>query len=121
MEQKLLLRIAAENKRQNSLEKKRIDARIKKFRDYIPIIIEEFLKIDPDIKKVVLFGSLVEKTMYHENFDMDIAVDSDRYLKIVSWCLDQPFKIDCLDLETAPTHITERIHKYGEILYETKK
>jgi predicted nucleotidyltransferase len=112
--------IAAETNRQNRLEKERIEKRIEKAREFLATLVAEFLRIDPDIKKIVLFGSLAEGTVSREGFDIDIAVSSEGYLKLAAWCLNQPFTIDCIDLESASSHIAERIDERGEVLYEAE-
>jgi predicted nucleotidyltransferase len=116
-----LMNIAAHIRKRNEDERERIRERVIECRKYLTTIVQEFLRIDHKIRKIVLFGSLAEQSVSHENFDIDIAVDSNRYLKIVAWSLDQPVKIDVIDLETAPEHILSRIHEHGEVIYEAAK
>lgn len=79
---------------------------------------ERFKEIDPDIKKVILFGSLAESTIRSDNFDIDLAVESDRYLQMVSVALDSKFKVDLVELGTVPESLRRRIREKGRILHE---
>jgi len=79
---------------------------------------ERFREIDPGIKKVILFGSLAESTVRSENFDIDLAVESDRYLQMVSVALDSKFKVDLVELGAVPESIRRRILEKGRILHE---
>lgn len=79
---------------------------------------DRFKEIDPDIKKVILFGSLAESTIRSDNFDIDLAVESDRYLRLVSVALDSKFKVDLVELGTVPESLRRRIREKGRILHE---
>ncbi|MDI6792336.1 MAG: nucleotidyltransferase domain-containing protein [bacterium] len=88
--------------------------------------IEKVVKIlvdtDPGIKKVILFGSIVEnEDRFNLNSDIDIAVtcSKDKYYILVSRMLDVPdIKVDLLDLEKTGGFLRERIIEKGVILYE---
>ena len=82
---------------------------MKRARAFRPELVKAFRTIDPDLRLVVLFGSLAEGTVRGEDFDLDIAVRSGRYLQLVAWGLDQDYKIDVVDLDVARPHIAERI------------
>lgn len=88
--------------------------------------IEKVVKIlvdtDPGIKKVILFGSIVEnEDRFNLNSDIDIAVtcSKDKYYILVSRMMDVPdIKVDLLDLEKTGGFLRERIIEKGVILYE---
>ncbi len=83
-------------------------------------LVEDFRRIDPEIDRVVLFGSLAEGTARSPGFDIDIAVRSARYLQLVSRALSSPFPVDVVDLDLAPAHVRDSILRYGRIMYEKK-
>lgn len=88
--------------------------------------IEKVVKIlvdtDPGIKKIILFGSIVEnEDRFNLNSDIDIAVtcSKDKYYILVSRMLDVPdIKVDLLDLEKTEGFLRERIIEKGVFLYE---
>ena len=79
----------------------------------------EFAAADPALKKVILFGSLAEGRVRSEHFDIDLAVDSDRHLELVSIGLDSAFPVDVVELNTLPDAIRRRVIEKGEVLYES--
>jgi predicted nucleotidyltransferase len=70
------------------------------------------------VKKVILFGSLAEKTVRSENFDIDLAVESDRYLEMVSVAMKSSFKVDLVEIAALPAHVRRRVLEKETILYE---
>ena len=80
----------------------------------------QFLKIDPDLKRLVLFGSLAEGRVNTLHFDIDLAVDSALYMKLLSRSLDSQFTVDLIDLNNVRPYILAEIEKYGKILHEKK-
>ena len=67
---------------------------------------------------MIVFGSFAEDRVKSINFDIDIAVDSTEYYKLVAHCLKNDFKIDLIDLSAINPHIKKEILKYGKIIYE---
>ncbi len=80
----------------------------------------DFLKIDPNMKRLVLFGSLAEGRANTPHFDIDLAVDSELYMKLVSRALDSEITVDLIDLNNVRPNILAEIERYGKILYEKK-
>lgn len=95
-----------------------LDARVSAARGFLPYLRDEFLRIDPDIRSIVLFGSLARGRPRRVDFDIDIAVRSERYLELVAWALRQEWKIDVVDLESVGEAVLAGIESYGESLYE---
>ncbi|MDP3177729.1 MAG: nucleotidyltransferase domain-containing protein [Spirochaetaceae bacterium] len=85
---------------------------------FLPRIREAFLEIDPEVKAILLFGSLARGEPEREGFDIDIAVRSERYLGLVSWALRQEWKIDVVDLDTIAGTPLVGLEKESEVLYE---
>ena len=79
-----------------------------------------FLKTDPALKSLYLFGSLADGKVTNSKFDIDMAVDSKNYLSLVSACENSPIKVDLIDLNTARTAIKKSILEGGVLLYEKK-
>jgi predicted nucleotidyltransferase len=77
-----------------------------------------FVEADPDLRKVVLFGSLATGDLGHREPDVDLAVDSPRYLRLVSIALDSRFKVDVVDLPNARPVISRAVEHHGRIMYE---
>ena len=80
----------------------------------------EFVKIDPDLKRLVLFGSLAEGRANTPHFDIDLAVESELYMKLLARALDSEFTVDLVDLNNVRPNILAEIERYGKILYEKK-
>ena len=77
-----------------------------------------FVKADPGLRKVVLFGSLATGDLGNREPDVDLAVDSPQYLRLVSIGLDSPFKVDVVDLPNASPVISRAVEHHGRIMYE---
>ena len=116
-----LARIADNFKRENAREDERIEKRMWEANLEIRRLVDRFLEIDPDIEKIVLFGSLAEGKVLSLHFDIDLAVRSEKYLQLVSCGLKSYFRVDVVDLATVQAHIRRSIENYGKILYEKKK
>ena len=80
-----------------------------------------FVEADPDLRKVVLFGSLATGDLGHREPDVDLAVDSPQYLRLVSIALDSPFKVDVLDLPNARAVISRAVEHHGKVMYERER
>ena len=81
-----------------------------------------FQEIDPNLKKVILFGSLAKNNVRSEHFDIDLAVECswDKYLALVSTALDADFEVDLVELAKARPAWRERIEDEGVVLYEKR-
>jgi predicted nucleotidyltransferase len=80
-------------------------------------LLGEFRAADPDVRTIILFGSLAVGTPTNPKFDIDIAVDSDRYWDLLGIALDQPIPVDLADLPRTSEHIRARILAEGTVLY----
>ena len=113
--------IAERIRKQNRLEEQKIRERVYQAHQEVDKLVRLFLEIDPDLERVVLFGSLAEERVFSLSFDIDLAVRSDRFLQLVACGLKSPFRVDVVDLDRTPEHIRDSIQKYGKVLYEKKK
>ena len=72
------------------------------------------------VKKVRLFGSVLNKDRFNKDSDIDIAVEgmgADNYFSAFAECQTLDFPVDLIDVATATQLMKERIAK-GMVLYE---
>ena len=83
----------------------------------LPQIVDGILERDPQVARIVLFGSLAE---HKEGIvrDIDIAVDSTDFLRVSGWLLSLHEPVDVVDFKDLYPHIRERIESKGRVLYE---
>jgi predicted nucleotidyltransferase len=103
---------AASRKREQVIDQRRVAAI-----EQIETLVQRFKDNDPHLRAIVLFGSLAAGTPDNPNFDIDLAVDSDKYWELLGIVLDQPIPVDLVDLPRAPRHIRRRIEAEGRWLY----
>jgi predicted nucleotidyltransferase len=84
----------------------------------IDTLVEQFKTTDPDIRAIILFGSLASTGPTNPHFDIDLAVDSEKYWELLGIALDQPIPVDLADLPRTQEHIRSRICAEGKVLYE---
>ena len=120
-EEEKLAQIAANLNKQNKLEDKRIQKKIREAKEEVQRVVKQFLEIDPAIEKIVLFGSPADGRVVSSHFDIDLGVRSEQYLKLVSCGLNSSFPVDVVDLDHLAAPIRASIEKYGKTVYEKKK
>ena len=76
-----------------------------------------FAEVDPELREVVLFGSLATGEVGNRQPDVDLAVESSRYLRLVAIALDSRFKVDVVDLATARPAIRQAVARHGKVIY----
>jgi predicted nucleotidyltransferase len=103
---------AAARKREQAIDQRRVAAM-----EQIEMLVQRFKEEDPHLRAIVLFGSLAAGTPVNPNFDIDLAVDSDKYWELLGIALDQPIPVDLVDLQRAARHIQSRIEAEGRWLY----
>jgi predicted nucleotidyltransferase len=106
-------RIRSRESKAESRRKARIDAALAEARR----LTRRFREEDPELRRVILFGSLATGEVGDREPDIDLAVESSRYLRLVSIGLDSPFEVDVVDLGTARKAIVEAVHRDGKVLY----
>jgi len=112
--------IVKEVKKEAEREEALILHRVSRAFDEIETLKSGFLNIDPDLRVMILFGSLAENRVKSIHFDIDIAVKSKKYYQLVGRALQSEFKVDVIDLETIHESIKISIEKYGRIIYEKR-
>jgi predicted nucleotidyltransferase len=76
----------------------------------------QILKSEFGVTRVVVFGSLLQPTLFHLNSDIDLAIwDVHDYFRAVSKMmdLDPDFRIDLVPIEDARVEIRSLIEKEG--------
>ena len=88
-----------------------------RFEALLPRIVEGILERDPQVSRIVLFGSLAER---EEGIvrDIDLAIESTDFFRASGWLLSLPEAIDVVDLNELDPHILERVETKGRVLYE---
>ena len=66
----------------------------------------------------MLFGSLATGDLGNREPDVDLAVDSAQYLRLVSIALDSTFKVDVVDLPNASPVSSRAVEHHGTVMYE---
>jgi predicted nucleotidyltransferase len=101
-------------------EKRRIERREKAAWSEIERLVARFREIDPDLQRVILFGSLARETVRSVNFDIDLAVQcaADRFLLLVAAGLESEFRVDVIDLASIDEIFCASILEEGMVLYE---
>ncbi len=97
-----LHRIVEETRRSNRIYEARLKQLIARARDEIPGIVDGMRRIDPELSRVILFGSLSTNSVRNDDFGIDLAVSSERIFKIVAWSEDQDLPLDVVDLAALP-------------------
>ena len=115
-----LSRIARQIRRQNRVEQKYLRTRLREARLEVKRLIAQFREIDPDLERVILFGSLARNTIRGLQFDIDLAVRSEQLLKLVACGLRSSFQVDVVDLDRLPPSIRQAIEEHGEMIYAKK-
>ncbi len=110
--------IVREIKRENEDEKIRVRDRVLQALEEVERLKTDFLIIDKDIEKMILFGSLSKDEIESQNFDIDIAVKSKKYYQLVDRALQSEFKVDVIDIDTIHKRIKKNILEEGRVLYE---
>jgi predicted nucleotidyltransferase len=71
---------------------------------------------DPEVRAVILFGSLAEEGPRRLDFDIDLALDGGDVYKALDSTEGSPFEVDVVRLDLMPEHVKERIKARGIVL-----
>ena len=83
-------------------------------------LVKSFRSTDPKLQRIVLFGSLARGNVKRLKFDIDLAVESSRYMDLLEIALDSEFKIDLIDLTTASRYIRRSVNREGAELFRAE-
>ena len=81
-------------------------------------LIAEFRAVDPNLGRIVLFGSLGEDKIRSEHFDIDLSFEGVEYYRCVDIALKSSFKVDLVDYRACASHIREEIDTKGRVVYD---
>lgn len=81
---------------------------------------QDFAAVDPELRAVVLFGSLATGEVGNRPPDIDLAVESSCYLQLVAIALDSRFKVDVIDLATARPAIRQAVARHGKMIFDAR-
>lgn len=109
--------INSRNRRKREREGEEQRERLALARAEVDRLVTEFQRVDPALRRVVLFGSLARDDAKSLDFDIDLAVDASRYLDLLGIALDSPFKVDLVDLSSASRYIVAAIERDGVEVY----
>ncbi len=98
--------------REGTIAERVIDARKEVNR-----LVERIRSADPGVRRIVLFGSLAKDSVKRVSFDIDLAVESDEYMRLLDIALDSDFKVDLVDLTFCSPYISAAIEQHGLELY----
>lgn len=116
-DQRQIREIAAATNRRNRGIRERFAAEIAARREEawaeVYRLLQLFRAIDSSIDSVVLFGSLARDDMKRPDFDIDIAVRSERFLELIGAVEDCRFKVDLVDMRCASGYIADAIRREG--------
>ncbi|MDA3951945.1 MAG: nucleotidyltransferase domain-containing protein [Spirochaeta sp.] len=85
----------------------------------LPRLVDGILERDPQVSRIILFGSLAEQTDGVVR-DIDLAIESTDFLKVSGWLLGLSEAIDVVDVNDLYPHIRERVETRGRVLYERR-
>jgi len=105
--------INARNRRARADLERELRERIAAAHREIDRLVASFLSIDPALRRVVLFGSLAREGAKRLDFDIDLAVDTDRYMELLDPALDSEFTVDLVDIRTASPYIMQSVERDG--------
>ena len=108
-EEKLRAEVNNEKLRQNALKT------AERLKD---VLIRDF-----SVKKVVIFGSALQKGSFDENSDIDLAVEglskSAYFTALARLIMESPFEVDLKPIEDTSDLLRQRIAQ-GKVLYEKR-
>jgi len=87
--------------------------RVRHARLEIDRLVAQIRAVDPDVRRIVLFGSLAKNSVKRPSFDIDLAVDSDHYTRLIDIALDSEFKVDLVDLACCSRYVAAAVEQHG--------
>ena len=84
-------------------------------------LVELFRTIDPDLGRIVLFGSLATGRITRPDFDIDLSFEGKEYYACVAAALESPFRVDLIDYRAAAPHIRDAVDRQGVIVHDPQR
>jgi uncharacterized protein len=86
--------------------------------------LKDILIRDFSVKKIVLFGSALQKGSFDESSDIDLAVEglsiNSYFTALARLIMESPFEVDLKPIEDTSDLLRKRISQ-GKVLYEKRK
>ncbi len=105
-------------RRMNRNEHRKTTARAKAAREEAKTLAERIGTTVPQVRRVLLFGSLLEETPKNPDFDIDLAVEGGDIYRAMEVCESSPWKVDLVNPLEVAASVAERIRETGTVLYE---
>ena len=97
---------------------RRVERRRQQAFQEVDRLLEEFRSADPQLGRIILFGSLAEDRVRSENFDIDLSFEGEEYYRCVGIALSSSFKVDLVDYRACPPHVRDEIDIKGKVVYD---
>ena len=124
LERSKMLRLATaineKNRRLRAEYTQKLAARLSAAKEELRDLVAAFKKADPELRRVILFGSMARQDVKRLEFDIDLAVDSERYNDLLGIAMDSEFKVDLIDLASASPYIVESVKRDGVEIYHAE-
>jgi predicted nucleotidyltransferase len=115
----LLHAVEQSQKRAGEEASQELKKRIQEAMVEVQRLIKEFRNRDPELKRIVLFGSLAGEEPRNPNFDIDLSFEGRELYACTAIALNSCFKVDLVDYRSLPDFMQVEIDTHGKILYET--
>lgn len=120
-EVKTIASIAARAKRINRRRRKQaraqLEDRIVRAKGEVTRLVEAFKCADPELRRIVLFGSLARGRVTNQQFDIDLAVDSPHFMDLLGLAIDSEFPVDLIDLTFCSDYVRSSVRREGLELF----
>jgi len=100
-------------RRQNDKEREDIAKRHKDAMVEARRVAEEIKRHDPEVRSVILFGSVARGEPTRLDFDIDLALDGGDAYRAMDITMDSAFHVDVVELRLLPERVRERIAREG--------
>lgn len=107
---------AAHYRAENASELREISERAAEAHIEARRLAASILKADPNVRSVILFGSLAEGGPRRRKFDIDLALNGGDLYKALDVTEESPFDVDVVRLDLLPDHLRARIQAHGVVL-----
>jgi len=104
-------------KRANEAERSAIDERARRARDEAGLLARRIGESDAAVRRIYLFGSLVDGGPIRLNFDIDLACDGGDVYRAREIAEGSEFSVDIVELHLLPEHMCTRVEGGANLLF----
>ncbi len=104
-------------RRLNERERRRTATRADAARLEAQLLADRIAVAVPGVRRIYLFGSLLEDVPANLAFDIDLAVEGGDIYAAMEVCEASDWKVDLVDLERVTASVADRIRRTGRLLY----